>query len=255
MLSIESTKTFDSGAWRSVLARAQSVARAALPQRCALCVADAGRALLCPACAGALPVLPSACPVCASPATGAVPCGACLAHPPPFAATVAAFVYAFPVDRLLQQLKYGGHLALADWAGAALARAAERATATRPAADRPDCIVALPLSRARQRERGFNQAQEIAARAARHLQLPTARTLARIAGGPPQAALSWPQRAANVRGAFAACGDVRGARIALVDDVMTTGATLAEAARTLVRAGAERVECWVVARTLRTGGA
>ena len=197
MLSIESTKAFDSAAGRSVLARARSVARAALPQRCALCVADAGSALLCPACAVALPRLPSACPVCASPAAGTVPCGACLAHPPPFAATVAAFVYAFPVDRLLQQLKYGGQLALADWAGAALARAAGQAMAARPAANRPDCIVALPLGRARQRERGFNQAHEIATRVARHLQLRTVPALTRTAGGPPQAGLSWSQRAAQ----------------------------------------------------------
>ena len=255
MLSIRSTKAFDSGAWRNVLAHARSGAYTALPQRCALCVAEAGCELLCPACADALPRLPSACPVCALPAQGATPCGACLAHPPPFAATVAAFVYAFPVDRLLQQLKYGGHLALADWAGAALAQAVERATDARVPAERPDCIVALPLGRTRQRERGFNQAQEIATRVARQLHLPRTRALMRSTGGPPQAALSWSQRAANVRGAFTAVVDVHGARLALVDDVMTTGATLAEAARTLVRAGAARVECWVVARTLRTGGA
>lgn len=237
-----------------MLLHARSGARAALPQRCALCVADAGSALLCPDCAVALPALPSACPLCALPAAGATICGACLAHPPPFARTVAAYVYAFPVDRLLQQLKYAGQLALADWAGAALAQAVDRSTAARQAAERPDCIVALPLGRARQRERGFNQAHEIATRVARRLQLPIARSLTRIAGGPPQAALSWSQRSANVRGVFAAGDCARGARIALVDDVITTGATLAEAARTLLRAGAAQVECWVVARTFRTAG-
>lgn len=255
MLSIQSTGSFDSDAWRGVLSRAQKGARAALPQRCALCVADAGNALLCPDCAAALPTPQSACPLCASPNAAATPCGACLVHPPPFARTVAAYIYAFPVDRLLQQLKYAGQLALADWAGAALAQAVDRAMAAGQAADRPDCIVALPLGRARQRERGFNQAHEIATRVARRVRLPSAQPLTRIVGGPPQATLSWSQRDANVRGAFAADDSVRGARIALVDDVMTTGATLAEAARTLLRAGAARVECWVVARTLRTGGA
>jgi len=73
--------------------------------------------------------------------------------------------------------------------------------------------------------------------------------LVRVRAGPPQAALPWTARRANVRGAFAARGDVRGARIALVDDVMTTGSTLAEASRVLIDAGAHRVECWVVART------
>jgi predicted amidophosphoribosyltransferase len=81
------------------------------------------------------------------------------------------------------------------------------------------------------------------------LGVPLARTLERTRAGLPQAALPWPERARNIRGAFVCCADVRGARIALVDDVMTTGATLTEAAKTLRRAGAARVECWVVART------
>ena len=157
------------------------------------------------------------------------------------------------MDRLLQQLKYGGRLALADWAGAALAEAVRASLAPRPAAEQPGQVVALPLARARQRERGFNQAREIAARVAHAVGLPLAAPLARIATGSttPQAALAWKERASNVLGAFAVDGDVRGARIALVDDVMTTGATLAEATRMLLRAGAADVECWVVARTLR----
>ena len=185
----------------------------------------------------------------------ALVCGRCLAHPPPWTLTISALVYAFPVDRLLQQLKYGGRLALADWAGGTLAAAVDASLARRLPIETPDRIVALPLSATRQRERGFNQAREIAARIARAHALPLAEALTRVAGGPPQAALSWVERAANVRGAFAAQGDVRGARIALVDDVMTTGATLAEATRTLVSAGAARVECWVVARTFRPGQA
>ncbi len=238
--------------WCAFGARGTDIARLALPQRCALCVANAGGALLCAECAAALPRLPAACPVCALPAPEAAICGACLAHPPPYALTIAALVYAFPADRLLQQLKYGGRLALADWAGHALAIAARASLAGRP---RPDRIVALPLATARQRERGFNQAHEIARRVARDVGLPLAAALERVAGGLPQAALSWPERAKNVRGAFAARGDVSGARVALIDDVMTTGATLAEAAQTLRHAGAAHVECWVVARTLRPGQA
>ena len=227
-------------------------ARLALPQRCELCIAAAGGALLCAECTAAFPRLPDACAVCALPSPGGAICGACLTHPPPYAATIAALVYAFPVDRLLQQLKYGGRLALADWAAAALAAAVETALARRAESAWPDRIVALPLAVARQRERGFNQAHEIAARVAPVTALPLATPLVRIASGPPQAVLSWSRRASNIRGAFAVVGEVRGASIALVDDVMTTGATLAEAARTLRRAGAARVECWVVARTLRS---
>src|SRR5262249_49505606 len=117
----------------------------------------------------------------------------------------------------------------------------------------PQRIVALPLSPERQRERGFNQAAEIAARVAAATALPLVAPLARTRSGPPQAALPWTARRANVRGAFAVNEDVRGTRIALVDDVMTTGATLAEASRALIEAGAQRVECWVVARTPRPG--
>jgi ComF family protein len=251
MLSINFAEAFDCGAWH----RMRDVARAALPQRCALCVADAGCGLLCNACADALPPLHEACPVYALPAASATPCGACLAHPPPFAATIAAFAYAFPVDRLLQELKYGGRLALADWAGNALAATVEHALAVRPSEQRPHCIVALPLGRDRQRERGFNQAREIAARVAAHLRLPTMRLLERVSATRPQAELSWARRAANVRGAFVAATGARDLRVAVVDDVMTTGATLAEAARALLAAGAQRVECWVVARTLRESGA
>ena len=231
----------------------RNAARLALPQRCVLCVAAAGTALLCDRCTAALPRLPEACPICALPCPGGATCGACLAHPPHYAATIAALVYAFPVDRLLQQLKYGGRLALADWAAAALAAVVASSLAGRAGTPLPDRVVALPLAAARQRERGFNQAREIALRVASAVALPLATPLLRVTGGPPQAALSWTERARNVRGAFAIEGDVRDARIALVDDVMTTGATLAEAARTLKRAGAAQVDCWVVARTLRPG--
>jgi ComF family protein len=239
--------------WRAAATRAAAMLRAALPQRCALCAGEAGDALVCPACTAALPALSSACPVCALPCPAGATCGACLRRPPPYAATVAALVYAFPVDRLLQQLKYAGHLALADWAAEALVARLRDARPPHPAGDRPDRVVALPLAGRRQRERGFNQAREIARRVAHATALPLADVLARVAAGPPQAALPWRGRARNVRGAFAVTGDVRGARIALVDDVMTTGATLAEAALTLRRAGAARVECWVVARTLPPG--
>ncbi len=226
------------------------IVRLALPQRCELCVARTEGALLCAACASELPSVAMACPVCALPSTDGAVCGACLSNPPPYAAAVAALVYAFPVDRLLQRIKYGGRIALADWAGATLAAVVGDALAHRCADLRPHWIVALPLAQARQRERGFNQAAEIASRVARATALPLRAPLARITGGPPQAELPWAERLRNVRGAFSARGDVRGARIAIVDDVMTTGATLAEASRALTGAGAERVECWVVARTM-----
>jgi ComF family protein len=252
VLSNPYAETFDCGTARGRWSVA-AIARLALPQHCELCVGRTGSGLVCDACARELPRIGEACPVCALPSASSRLCGACVARRPPFAATVAAFAYAFPTSRMLQRIKYDGRLALADWAGGALAAAVRAALAGRGGHDRrerPDRIVALPLAAGRQRERGFNQAREIAVSAARDIGLPLAAPLARIGARPPQVTLPWTERRRNVRGAFAATADVRGARIALVDDVMTTGATLAEASRTLVSAGAERVECWVVARTL-----
>jgi ComF family protein len=220
----------------------------ALPQRCELCVGVSGTALVCGACMRDLPWLPRACPVCALPSGGSV-CGHCLRDPPAFDATIAAFLYAFPIDRLIHSLKYQGRLALAEWcADAILAR---RELANRGVGSRPDRLIALPLAVLRQRERGYNQALEIARVIGARTGIPLlSRGLSRVRATPPQAALPWTERAKNVRGAFACDIDLSGLAIALVDDVMTTGASLAEAAKVLKASGAVSVENWVVARTL-----
>ncbi len=249
-MSNPQARSFDSVTRQGLRRGIVRAARAALPQRCALCVAPAHNALLCRDCARALERLPAACPRCALPTAGGAICGACLRAPPPYIATAAALVYAFPVDRLLQELKYGGHLALADWAAEALVAALAPGIARRRPQARPDLLIAVPLAPPRQRHRGFNQAREIAVRVADAFDLRVSDVLRRTACGPAQVSLPWSARTTNVHGAFVTDGDLSGARIALVDDVMTTGATLAEAARTLLRAGAAEVECWVVARTL-----
>jgi len=235
---------------RAALRWTGGLARRALPQRCELCTAASGGTLLCAACSTALPRTTAACPTCALPSHGGVPCGACLSHPPPYDAAFAALVYTFPVDRLLQRMKYGGRLALADWAGGELAAAVAPTLGARRPDERPHAIVALPLAPARQRERGYNQAHAIAVRVAAETRIGLAAPLVRVSCGAPQAALPWEARLRNVDHAFAVRADVRCARLALVDDVMTTGATLAAASRALVAGGAARVECWVVARTL-----
>jgi ComF family protein len=220
----------------------------ALPQRCELCAGVSGTALVCGACLRDLPWLARACPVCALPSGGSV-CGHCLSDPPAFDATIAAFSYAFPIDRLIHSLKYQGRLALAEWcADAILAR---RELASSGVSSRPDRLIALPLAVLRQRERGYNQALEIARVIGARTGVPLlSRGLSRVRATPPQAALPWAERAKNVRGAFACDIDLSGLAIALVDDVMTTGASLAEAAKVLKASGAVSVENWVVARTL-----
>ena len=235
-------------AWFARLARRQ--AQRLLPQRCALCVAPVPDGLLCDACRATLPTLDPACPRCALPTADGLECGACLADPPPFETTLAAHAYAFPVDRLLQALKYQGRLALAEWAGLALAQRARRALPERSLRACAPLLVPLPLAAARQRERGFNQAQLIALAAARELALPLADALARPRATAPQAGLPWSQRVRNVHGAFVARRRLDDRDVVIVDDVMTTGATLRAAAGAAIAAGARRVDCWVVARTL-----
>ena len=221
----------------------------ALPQRCELCAGVSGTELVCNACMRDLPWLPRACPVCALPTSDGSVCGHCLSDPPAFDATIAAFSYAFPIDRLIHSLKYQGRLALAEWcADAILAR---RELANSGVSSRPDRLIALPLAVLRQRERGYNQALEIARVIGARTGVPLlSRGLSRVRATPPQAALPWTERAKNVRGAFACDIDLSGLAIALVDDVMTTGASLAEAAKVLKASGAVSVENWVVARTL-----
>ena len=214
-----------------------------LPQSCLLCESDDANGLLCEPCRADLPWLPrNGCRVCALPLTSGSVCGACLVRPPRFDAVEAAFAYRFPVDALILAFKYGGRLALARGLGELLARVATRDV---------DAIVPMPLARARLAERGFNQALEIARVVAMLTGVPLLRDACRkVADTPPQAALPWRERAKNVRRAFVCDTDLEGRRIAVVDDVLTTGATLNELARVLRRAGAVEVVGWVVARTL-----
>lgn len=157
---------------------------------------------------------------------------------------MAAAAYAFPVDALIQACKYAGHLA----AGRALGELLADAVSGEPA---PDAIIPMPLHPARLRERGFNQALEIARPLAAATGVPLlTHACARIKDTPPQVSLPRRERKRNMRGAFSALRRLDGMRIALVDDVMTTGNTLGETARVLRKAGAAQVHAWTVARTL-----
>jgi ComF family protein len=220
---------------------ARRFANLAFGGSCYLC-RGAARGVLCAECDADLPRLQGPlCPRCALASPGGQVCGRCLAQPPAYDATVAALAYEFPADVLVQGLKFRGELALAPVLGALLG-------ACLPRAAPPDFVLPVPLSAARLRARGFNHALEIARTAA-----PGARLAPRLAersrDTAPQFELPLAERAKNVRGAFRCAQPLDGAAVALVDDVMTTGATLEELAATLKRAGAARGVNWVVART------
>jgi ComF family protein len=250
MLSnVPGTKFDIARAWRhSSAARlfgcVQRALQGALPQACVLCAAASGNAMICNACAACMPTIRDACPRCALASPGNAICGACLSKPLPLDATIAAWCYAFPADCLLHAFKYGGRLALAEPLADAVANAVRARRAPLP-----DCLVAMPLAPRRQRERGFNHAHEIARRVSSHFAIPLAHALRRTRDAPPQAGLTLRERARNVRDAFEAREGAAGRSVAIVDDVMTTGATLGAAARALRKVGAVRVDAWIVART------
>lgn len=216
-----------------------------LPGTCLLCAADSSGSLLCPACESDLPKLPNQlCPQCSMETTLGERCGACLKEPPAFARTIALFRYEFPVDRLIQALKYGHQLPLATWFGRLLS---EKITAAEH-----DLILPLPLHPSRLQSRGFNQSGEIARTISQTLHIPiNTNCLSRTRATAPQTTLPLKERARNVRGAFESFSDLSGKRVLLVDDVMTTGSTLRECARILKLHGAAQITLLVVARALR----
>ena len=229
--------------------------RVVLPPHCLLCGDDgeAGRDL-CQACAASLVRNPVCCPRCALPLGVPAPaCGECLHRQPPFESAFAPFLYAHPLDLLMTRLKFGRSLA----AGRVLSGLwSEAITQMAPAL--PTLFVPVPLHASRLRERGYNQAVELLRPLSRSLKIPLAGSLLqRTRATPAQANLDASARRRNLRGAFefhvpALRGVAPAAvHVALVDDVMTTGATLRECARVLRRAGIGRVDAWALARAPR----
>ena len=216
-----------------------------LPPRCVVC-GDPGLpgCDLCQACRADLPAPRNACPRCALPQPRAGTCAGCTAVPPPLDAAHAAFAYAFPLDRLLPRLKFHRDFA----AGRVLAQSMAERFAGLP---RPQALVPVPLHRTRLRRRGYDQALELARPLARALQLPLhADLLRRACATRAQSRLDAEERRRNLQNAFRveSRGSALPHHVVLVDDVMTTGATLHAAARALRAAGVARVEAWVCAR-------
>jgi ComF family protein len=219
------------------------------PWRCVLCAgAGAGRDL-CAGCAADLPRLLAGCQHCALPLVGADICGACLGGLPAVDSAIAALPYEYPVAQLIQRLKFGKQRYLARVLAELLLERLQQSSISN-VLERPDVLLPVPLHASRLAERGFNQAAEIACRisALTGIRLQP-NLIKRIKATPHQARLSRSARLRNLAGAFALSEAVQNQHIVIVDDVITTGATINRLATLLKDAGAGRVVVWAVART------
>ena len=225
-------------------------------QNCVLCNANinapqASNHAVCRPCLNDLPWHPTnSCPQCGLTSSGMV-CGRCLNSPPDFDATKAIFLYAYPVDVMMQRYKYGNMLNLGNTFGDFLTEKVN----VEDCLKNIDLIIPMPMHPQRLKERGFNQALEIAKVLTKDCKEKLDyNSVERQTLTPPQASLPLKERIKNIKGAFKVKADkldkLQGKRIAIIDDVMTTGASLNELAKTLKKAGASHVECWVVVRTL-----
>jgi ComF family protein len=215
-----------------------------LPQPCVLCeTASVHDIAFCKYCLNDLPWHTSkSCMQCGLVANNLI-CGNCIKEPPYFDKTYALFDYAYPADRMLQHYKYNHALHLSQSFGQLLGE---------KLLGKPiDLIIPMPLHPIRLQERGFNQSLEIAKVVAKFANIPLAPNICqKIKNTPPQASLKLKDRIKNIKGAFNCSEKLSGKRIALIDDVMTTGTSLNELAKTVKKNGAVEVSCFVLARTL-----
>ncbi len=221
-----------------------------LPGSCILC----GRAGqldrdLCAGCVSELPYLKSACHGCAIALPQAGVCGKCLQKPHAFNRAWAAFDYQPPVDHLIQLLKFNGKLYSARLLGQLMAERMMMA-----GLDMPQRLLPVPLHVSRLRQRGFNQALELARPLSRELGLPLTHGIAcRLRPTVAQMGLDAKARRRNLKGVFKVMAEPGVSHVAIVDDVMTTGSTVEVLAKALKRAGVARVDVWVCARAAKPG--
>lgn len=219
--------------------------------RCLLCGTSACQHLtICTACLTDLPWNRQACQRCAAPlpVEAATPiCGHCQRQPPPWDRTWAPLAYAWPVDRLIQGFKFNANLAAGRLLGELLAEFLEAATLPKP-----DWLLPVPLHKSRLAERGYNQALELARPVSRRLGLALDPGLCRrLHATQVQSRLSFKERQRNLHRAFQVTRPLTGMHIAILDDVITTGATVTALALALRDAGAANIQVWSLARAVR----
>ncbi len=223
------------------------------PGLCLRCQLPSGRALpLCSECESELPANASACPVCALPQPDPDwPCARCQLEPPAFERCLSPWLYQPPIDRFIQRFKYHGDMGMLPLLVHLLC---PPVLAELEALGAPDVIVPVPMHWRKRLWRGFNQAETLAEslRRAKGLRPAGLRVDSRLCRKtrhtPAQFGLDLRQRRGNLRGAFECRQSLRGQFVVILDDVVTTGATVNWLAEALREAGAARVHAWCVAR-------
>jgi ComF family protein len=211
-----------------------------LPARCLLCADACANALCAPCDADLKRTGDESCPRCRLPSSNGEVCGRCLRFPPQWDRLMATFWYQFPMDRLIVGAKHARYWSVFDWAA--------NSTHEWPFAS-DTTLIPVPASAERIEERGYNQATLLARALAKRFSLRVDNeAIARIRATATQANRNWVERRRNVKDAFAATRSLAGESLVLVDDVLTTGATLNECARAALAAGAVRVDAYVIAR-------
>jgi ComF family protein len=240
--------------WSQIDHIAQGLPGLIYPACCALCGNSGACAQdICAGCRRALPWNRLACPRCALSLPGGCAqgtvCARCQQRPPPYDRAWSALCYLGVPRWLHRRFKFGSRLANSRLLGTLLADALEQAI-EQGGITLPDRVVVMPLHPRRLVQRGFNQSLELIRPAVRRLELELdCRGLQRVKPTRPQSELPADRRRCNVHGAFACARDLSGLHVALFDDVITTGHTVAEAARVLRRAGAREISVWSLART------
>ncbi len=219
---------------------------------CVACLTPGAASGLCPQCLADLPLNHWACRRCAQPlpecAQPDAMCGQCQSEPPPFCHSEAPWLYGFPIDQLIGRYKYRRQLSLGHPLIHAFAEHMAQVLEAHPER-RPQLLVPSPMHSRRQRQRGFNQAEDIAEQLGSRLDIPWSVTLIeRSRPARRQSGLNRQQRQDNLRGIFQAHARAP-RRVAIIDDVMTTGATARALAETLASAGAREIQVWALART------
>jgi ComF family protein len=242
----------------TALAHLQNLSQNLLPSKCLLCASTLPNGLLCLGCQLDLPHLShkNLCQQCGLQIESLSNfCGHCLHQPPAFESSIIPFAYDYPLNGLIHQFKYRRHLTCGKLLGQMLAEHLKHCAQDDDAWRAPDLLIPAPMHWLKRWQRGFNQAEFLAQHVARELHIPLASGIVkRTHKTPAQKELTRAERQQNLRKAFAISeknrAHIKGKRIAIIDDVVTTTATVRELSQLLIKAGAKEVQVWALARTM-----